>query len=129
VIRPALFHAFTLAALCLPAAALAQTAPVPRSPATWFNGSDWACDWHSCDGGGSVRFALTVTPQGRVKSCEIMESSGNSRIDENTCKLLTRRARFTPARDKQGKPVEGRWESRMHWKVPDPALPVETPSN
>lgn len=111
--------ALALLALCAPAAALAQTAPEPLAPEIWFKDSGWVCDWHACDGGGTVRFALTVTPQGRVKACEIIESSGNFRIDENTCKLLTRRARFTPAQDKRGKQVEGRWESRIHWKVPD----------
>ncbi len=117
--------ALALLALVTPAAALAQTAPEPLAPEAWLKDSGWVCDWHACDGGGTVRLALTVTPQGRVKACEIIESSGNVRIDENTCAMLTRRARFTPAKDKRGRPVEGRWESRIHWKVPDepPAPP------
>ncbi len=113
----------------VPSAALAQTAPVPLESELWLKDSGWVCDWHACDGGGTVRFALTVTPQGRVKACEIIESSDNFLIDEKTCKLLARRARFTPAQDKRGNPVAGRWESRIHWKVPGPDPSSEPPGN
>ena len=116
VIRPALL---ALIALAAPAAALAQTEPVPLSPETWPRNIDWLCDWHACDEGGSVRFALAVTPEGKVRTCEILESSGNARLDENTCRLLTRYARFAPARDRRGKAVAGRYVQWMHWKVPD----------
>jgi len=82
------------------------------------------CDWHACDEGGSVRFDLAVTPEGRVSACKIVESSGNARLDENTCRILTRYARFAPARDRRGKPVKGRYVEWMRWTVPEvPASP------
>ena len=121
VIRPVLL---ALIALAAPAAARAQTAPVPLSPETWPRNTEWLCDWHACDEGGSVRFALAVTPEGRVRTCEILESSGNMRLDENTCRLLIRYARFAPARAKRGRAVAGRYVQWMHWKVPEaPASP------
>lgn len=121
VSRPPLF---VLIALSFPTGALAQTAPVPLAPETWSRNAEGMCDWHACDEGGSVRFALAVTPEGRVRTCEILESSGNTRLDENTCRILTRYARFAPARDKRGKPVAGRYVHWMHWKVPNaPASP------
>jgi protein TonB len=103
-----------------PAAALAQSTPVPIAPETWPSANDTACASHNdCNREGSVGFALTVSPAGRVTGCEIIESSSDSRLDERTCRLLIRRARFSPAQDKDGTPVEGRFASRLHWKIPD----------
>lgn len=112
--------AFTLNA---PAAALAQTAPIPLTPERWVSATETLCWDHYCYAEGSVRFALIVSPAGRVTGCQIIESSGDARLDEQTCRFLTRRARFQPALDNTGQPVEGHWESRVRWKVPDAAPP------
>jgi periplasmic protein TonB len=109
---------FSALALAGPAAALAQSAPVPLAPERWVSTTETLCWDHHCYAEGSLRFALTVSPAGRVTGCEIIESSGDARLDEQSCRFLTRRARFAPARDKRGKAVEGRFESRISWKVP-----------
>jgi protein TonB len=110
---------FALIAVAAPAAAIAQTAPKPLAPETWRTTEIDACTWHACYGEGSVRYAVTVSPAGRVTGCDILQSSGNIRLDETTCRFLTRGARFTPARDEGGKAVAGRFEGWMHWKLPD----------
>lgn len=57
---------------------------------------------------GTVQAQLTVGPDGRVSACKVIRSSGFSALDNATCSILERRARFTPARDAARKPVEDR---------------------
>lgn len=55
---------------------------------------------------GSVIADLTVTPEGRVSKCVIVQGSGHAILDSATCAILTTRAKFDPARDRGGNPVE-----------------------
>lgn len=54
---------------------------------------------------GTVRVRLSVDTSGRVTGCTVSQSSGHSSLDQTTCRLLQRRARFTPARDNTGQPI------------------------
>ena len=67
---------------------------------------------------GTVEFRLDVSAEGRVTGCTITSSSGSSALDSATCSLLVRRARFTPALDRQGRPTTGTVESRIRWAIP-----------
>lgn len=108
-----------LLALAVPAAVLAQSAPVPLAPETWQWNPRLCHSREGCHAEGSVRVALTISPEGRVTGCAILESSGQPRLDEESCRLMTISARFTPARDGRGRPIRGRYETSVHWKVPD----------
>lgn len=55
---------------------------------------------------GTAKAQLTISPDGRVSSCSLIEATGNSSLDSFTCQIL-RRARFTPARDSSGNPTTG----------------------
>jgi TonB family protein len=57
---------------------------------------------------GSVRAELIVDDHGRVSRCSILSSSGHRSLDHATCQILQRRARFTPARDVNGRPMPDR---------------------
>jgi protein TonB len=124
-----LHTALAVLALTAPAVAQAGTAPVPLAPERWVSTTETLCWDHHCYTEGSVRFALNVSQAGRVRGCEILESSGDPRLDEQTCRFLTRRARFHPARDDAGQPVLGRWESRVRWETPDAAPVTVAPTN
>jgi protein TonB len=54
---------------------------------------------------GTVRARLDIDKHGRVKRCTIVQTSGSSSLDNATCNILERRARFTPARDANGNAV------------------------
>lgn len=54
---------------------------------------------------GSAALALRVNAQGRVDSCRVIRSSGDSRVDAGLCPLASRRLRFEPARDREGRPI------------------------
>lgn len=67
---------------------------------------------------GTVRFRLTVGPDGRVSDCAIAESSGSASLDSTTCRILTERARFTPATDAGGNPTTDTVVSTIRWVLP-----------
>lgn len=59
----------------------------------------------------------------RVTACTITESSGSSVLDAATCRLLTARAGFTPARDARGRTVEDTVEAAVRWLIPAEPAP------
>ncbi|HEY1607086.1 MAG TPA: energy transducer TonB [Allosphingosinicella sp.] len=78
---------------------------------------------------GSVGFVLDIGPDGRVANCTIESSSGTPALDSTTCRLLTARGLFTPARDRRGRPTTDRIHSRIRWALPQMTPPPpSTPS-
>ena len=66
--------------------------------------------------GRTVAVAL-VDASGAAKTCTVVESSGSHALDTATCKVLTR-ARFTPGKDKDGKPVPAHLVVPVRWVLP-----------
>nr|WP_137676480.1 energy transducer TonB [Parerythrobacter lutipelagi] len=56
---------------------------------------------------GSVTVMLTIGGNGRVSGCNVTSSSGHSDLDKETCDVLRKRARFTPAADENGRATTG----------------------
>ena len=78
---------------------------------------------------GTVGYQLMVDKGGRVTACVIISSSGSSILDSVTCRLVTARARFTPARNAKGKRVADVVYGRIQWRIPeDEPLPPPAPS-
>jgi TonB family protein len=73
---------------------------------------------------GSVKAELVISPAGRVDSCRILESSYSAALDVATCAIMQRRARYTPARDNMGRPVEDRQTVKIRWKLDDAGGPA-----
>jgi TonB family protein len=69
---------------------------------------------------GTVAVVLRVAANGRVSDCIVAESSGSPSLDLQTCRVLWSRARFVPARDAQGRPIESAWRQRIRWELPEP---------
>ena len=69
---------------------------------TLFSADDYPAAAQSAEAQGTVQASLTIGTDGRVVSCNITRSSGNSSLDSATCNILRRRAKFTPARDSNG---------------------------
>jgi protein TonB len=67
---------------------------------------------------GSVGIDVTIDEKGRVSGCTVTASSGSDLLDQATCKLYSRRARFTPARDEAGKPAVAHRADRVRWQIP-----------
>ena len=79
---------------------------------------------------GTVRVSLGVSPIGRVTACTITESSGSPALDAATCRMITARAGFAPARDSRGRAVTDTAEAGVRWLIPaDPEPePAEAPA-
>ena len=67
---------------------------------------------------GTTAVSLTIGPNGRVSACNVTSSSGSSSLDSTTCSILTRRARFTPAKDQNGQPISDSSSARIRWQLP-----------
>lgn len=64
---------------------------------------------------GQVSVGFTVLTSGRITNCRITASSGSPLLDSTTCRLLTERLRFRPARDSAGRPIESTLYSDYSW--------------
>lgn len=92
--------------------------PEPRgNPARWVSNNDYPSRAIRDEAEGTVRFTLTVGPDGRVTNCAITQSSGHTILDQEACRLLERRARFDPRLDHQGQPTTGTWSSSFRWQL------------
>jgi TonB family protein len=67
---------------------------------------------------GRTAVRLEVDQLGRVSSCSVEQSSGSSYLDEATCRLMTRRARFSPAKNANGDSVTGTYFTAITWELP-----------
>ena len=67
---------------------------------------------------GVVGFRIKIGPAGRITDCTVLRSSGSAALDETTCRLLTERARFRPAKDDEGKVTWDSIEREMTWQLP-----------
>lgn len=91
------------------------------SPAQWVSGGLLDSDYprralrDRLQGQVSVHF--TVLASGRIANCRITASSGSPLLDQTTCRLLTKRLRFRPARDSQGRPIETELNSDYTWGI------------
>lgn len=70
---------------------------------------------------GTVRYILNVAPDGSIAACTVASSSGSAELDAVTCDLLSKRARFEPARDENGQPVDSTYSGQMTWRIPKDA--------
>jgi periplasmic protein TonB len=66
---------------------------------------------------GTVGVALQVGPNGRVSGCSVTSSSGSRTLDNATCSILTRRARFSPAQDSNGNAITATHRQRITWRL------------
>lgn len=67
---------------------------------------------------GTSYFTVTVGKDGRAKDCTITQSSGHTDLDEQSCRMIVRQARWEPAVDEAGNPVEASYSSKVNWTIP-----------
>jgi periplasmic protein TonB len=68
---------------------------------------------------GTTAVRLSVGPDGRVADCSVTASSGSTALDNATCNIIRRRARYTPAKDQAGSPITGSDTARIRWVLPE----------
>jgi len=91
------------------------TAPAPTTPPppsgmdnfrTLFSVDDYPVEAMKNGWQGDVTVELKVDVSGRPASCRIVQSSGYTILDAKSCEIMMTRARFQPAKDSAGNPVE-----------------------
>lgn len=94
-------------------------AAVPKgNPGSWILERDYRANWIRQELTGVAAFTLDIDARGKVTDCTITRSTGHEVLDGATCRLLTRRARFDPARNSAGDKVAGTYSSSVAWKIP-----------
>ena len=111
----------------LPIALLLTAAAQPIDQARWITPDDYPQAALRDAQEGATAYRLTIAPDGTAERCEVIHSSGFSALDAKTCPLVTRRARFTPARDEKGDVTYGVvWDWGV-WTIPETGRAVSLP--
>ena len=109
---------------------VAPPAPVPtgfdpvgakprNNPGAWLSDRDYKSSWARRDLTGTATFKLDIAATGKVTGCQVIRSTGHSELDDATCVLVQKRAKFEPARGRSGEPVAGSYTGSVLWQLPD----------
>lgn len=77
----------------------------PRNIDSWFSYDDYPDAAVKAGEQGYVTVSFSIGLDGRMADCTVVHSSGYARLDAIPCKVLTKRARLTPAKDASGAPI------------------------
>ena len=90
--------------------------PQPISRGYGFGPQDYPSASLRAEEEGTVTISMQVGTNGRVESCEVVQSSGHSRLDRQSCRLAERRFRFEPAL-RNGNEVAGTVTQAFRWQI------------
>jgi hypothetical protein len=95
------------------------SAPIPETPTSWFSPNDMPI-YLLQEGSGfwQVPIRVNVRPDGKVRSCDVEAAGGVPDLNELTCRLIMRRAKFQPARI-EGIPSAAVYRTSIMWVVAD----------
>ncbi|MDO7834226.1 energy transducer TonB [Sphingobium sp. HBC34] len=98
----------------------AATRASPRSaPGSWLSDADYPSRAQREERSGTAGFRLEIGADGRVTNCTITSSTGHADLDEATCRLLPKRARFKPAKGSDGAEMPDTYNGRITWRLPE----------
>ncbi|HET8612402.1 MAG TPA: TonB family protein, partial [Sphingomonas sp.] len=102
-----------------PPVSRAADAQPKQSPSEWLTTDDYPPSALRAGEEGRTGFTLSIGADGRVTACSVTRSSGSEALDNAACRIITRRARFTPARDAEGRPTAGSYANSVSWRLPE----------
>lgn len=85
-----------------------------NAPARWITTADYPARDLREGNEGATAFRLAIDRSGKAKSCEVTGSSGFASLDQATCRLVLKRARFEPP-SRDGRPMPGEYVNRVRW--------------
>ena len=97
---------------------VARTAATPKGRGNSISTDDYPDASRRAEEEGTVRVRFDITEAGRAENCQVVASSGHTRLDEATCRIVERRFRFNPATE-GGKPVRTSQTQPVTWKLVD----------
>lgn len=80
-----------------------------------FDGSDYPHTALRRGALGRTKVRVIVGVDGRARDCQVILTSGHKDLDETTCRITTSRARFEPAKTKDGRSVESPYLYSIRW--------------
>jgi len=97
---------------------VSQAAGAKGNPADWVTTDDYPSSALRSEQEGTSAVSWTINTQGRVENCRVMSSSGFADLDDAACRSITRRGRYSPAKDQEGNPIAQTQSRRVVWKIP-----------
>jgi hypothetical protein len=104
------------------AAAAQLSAPLPVGHQSWWSPDDMPAYVQLEGVDRTVPLRLVVKPDGKLQGCEIETGSGDAKLDQYTCVVALRRAKYTPARWIDGTPSYGAHRMPVTWAIGSPPL-------
>lgn len=96
-----------------------RTGPTPQTPlVSLFSANDYPSDAVYKGQSGYAHVVLMVDEKGQIIDCTLIATSGIAVLDAQTCIILRKRAKFTPAIGADGKPTKGIFHQRVNWEMP-----------
>ena len=90
--------------------------PAQANLSSYFSNDDYPVTARFNEEEGVVGVVVYVSAGGGVEGCYVAESSDSSSLDEETCRIIRRRAHFTPAQLASGRPVADFVAVRVRWE-------------
>lgn len=87
-------------------------------PGNWVTSADYPSEALRNELSGTVTVVLALDEEGRPDKCNIAVSSNVPALDSQTCTVLLRRAKYSPARDETGIAVRAATVMRVRWMIP-----------
>lgn len=102
-----------------PPPVISKQANAKGNAASWVSSDDYPSASLRNEEQGNVAIAFEIDTQGKVQNCRVTKSSGFPALDDATCKLVTRRGKYSPALDASGSPIASSGNLRFSWRIPD----------
>ena len=108
----------------------------PVNKHAWITSDDYPARAMREELQGTVAYTLTVNVNGRVQACDMTKNENPTimtsvndvpELNQATCRNITRRARFIPATDAEGRPLETKYAGRVRWVLPYDPPPLPPP--
>lgn len=97
---------------------ISQAASAKGNPNSWITNDDYPPAAIREDRDGVTGIAWQINEQGKVENCHVTSPSGSPDLDETACRLITRRGRYSPAKDENGNPMRSTSSIRFRWVLP-----------
>jgi TonB family protein len=92
--------------------------PSDAGPSIWFPQNSYPIDARRAHAQGRVLLRFKVDATGAVSDCGFAMSSGSKMLDDGSCRVLMKRAKYRPAIDIDGAPIASTMIVAVTWVIP-----------
>lgn len=87
----------------------------PINADRWIRADDYPKGGLHAGESASIHFRVSVGRDGKVEDCAVQSATQGADFARRTCTLISRRAKFDPALDTEGKPVPSYYVNTIRW--------------